>query len=188
MPFSYERLAIPDVILIKSFIYEDERGFFAETYKHSVFGAMGIGFPFVQDNHSRSKKGVLRGLHYQLRPKAQGKLIRVTSGEIFDVAVDIRLGSPFYGKWVAVMLSALNRNLLWIPAGFAHGFLAMEDDTDVIYKTTEEYEPSLDRGIIWNDEQIAIPWPMKEPIFSLKDAQLGSLMAAENNFLYGENK
>jgi len=185
MPFIFKRLEIPDVILIEPKIFEDGRGFFMETYKHSEFKKNGIEYEFVQDNHSKSKKGVLRGLHYQLKPMEQGKLVRCIRGKIWDVAVDIRKGSPWYGKWVAVELSEDNKLMLWIPPGFAHGFVALEDNTEVVYKVTKEYAPELDRGIIWNDPDIGINWPIEEPILSEKDKKLPKLKEAENNFVYG---
>lgn len=183
MPFEFIRLEIPDVVLIKPKVFEDERGFFLESFKYSDFVKEGIGPNFLQDNHSRSKKGVLRGLHYQLNPKAQGKLVRCVRGRIWDVAVDIRRGSPYFGKWVAVELSEENKYMLWIPEGFAHGFVALED-ADVLYKCTSEYDPALDRGIIWNDSDIGIPWPIENPLLSTKDAKLPRLMDAEINFEY----
>ncbi len=186
MPFKFTRLEIPDVILVEPVVFGDERGFFMETYKASDFKANGIPFDFVQDNHSKSQKGVLRGLHYQLNPKAQGKLVRCVKGKIWDVAVDIRKGSPWFGKWVAVELSEENKLMLWIPPGFAHGFVALEDDTEVIYKVTAEYAPELDRGILWCDPELGIDWPIKEPILSEKDAKLPKLKDAENNFVFGE--
>jgi dTDP-4-dehydrorhamnose 3,5-epimerase len=166
MPFTFTHLAIPDVILIEPAIFRDERGFFMESYKYSDFVAFGIKEHFVQDNHSRSVKGVLRGLHYQKHPKAQGKLVRVVVGEVFDVGVDIRLGSPTYGKWVGEVLSAENKRMLYIPPGFAHGFCVLSDVADVLYKTTEEYAPEYDAGIIWNDPEIGIQWPIEHPILS----------------------
>jgi dTDP-4-dehydrorhamnose 3,5-epimerase len=183
MPFEFIRLEIPDVVLIKPKVFEDDRGFFMETYKASDFAKAGIDFSFSQDNHSKSKKGVLRGLHYQLEPKAQGKLVRCIKGKIWDVAVDLRLGSPWFGKWIAVELSKENKCMLWIPAGFAHGFVALED-SEIIYKCTEEYDPTFDRGIIWNDPEINIPWPIKKPTLSPKDAKLPALKDAEINFYY----
>lgn len=185
MPFEFIKLEIPDVVLIKPLVFPDERGFFMETFKKSDFVRNGINYDFVQDNHSKSKKGVLRGLHYQLNPKAQGKLVRCIKGKIWDVAVDIRKGSPWYSKWVAVELSEENKHMLWIPPGFAHGFVALED-AEMIYKCTAEYAPELDRGIIWNDPELAISWPVKEPILSPKDAKLPFLKDAENNFVYKE--
>jgi len=198
MPFKFKRLAIPDVILIEPRILPDERGFFMESYKYSEFAAFGIKEHFVQDNHSRSGKGVLRGLHYQNPPKAQGKLVRVVIGEVFDVAVDIRSargikregniprakGSPTYGKWVGVKLSAENKRMLYIPPGFAHGFCVLSEEAEVLYKVTEEYAPDHEVGIIWNDPELAIEWPIKDPILSVKDAALPTLNDAENRFIY----
>jgi len=172
MSFTFTRLTLPDIILIEPQAFLDERGFFMESYKHSEFSAFGIKERFVQDNHSRSTKGVLRGLHYQKSPKAQGKLVRVVVGEIFDVAVDIRLGSPTYGKWVGEVLSADNKRMLYIPPGFAHGFCVLSEGAEVLYKTTEEYSPEHDAGIIWNDPEIGIQWPIEHPILSEKDARL----------------
>jgi len=185
MPFIFKRLEIPDVVLIEPKIFGDDRGFFMETYKYSEFRKNGIEYGFVQDNHSKSRKGVLRGLHYQLRPMEQGKLVRCIRGRIWDVAVDIRKGSPWYKKWVAVELSEENKLMLWIPPGFAHGFVALEDNTEVVYKVTKEYAPELDRGIIWNDPDIGIEWPIENPILSEKDSKLPRLRDAENNFIYG---
>lgn len=183
MPFEFIPLEIPEVILIKPRIFADERGFFLESYKQSEFAKAGINFNFVQDNQSMSKRGVLRGLHYQLEPKAQGKLVRCIKGKIWDVAVDIRKGSPTFAKWVALELSEENKFMLWIPPGFAHGFVALED-SEIIYKCTAEYDPTLDRGIIWNDPDIGITWPISDPILSEKDAKLPRLNKAENNFDY----
>ncbi|HDD43863.1 MAG TPA: dTDP-4-dehydrorhamnose 3,5-epimerase [Candidatus Desulfofervidus auxilii] len=183
MPFKFKKLEIPDVILIEPVVFTDERGFFIETFKTSDFKANNISYEFVQDNHSKSRKGVLRGLHYQLKPMEQGKLVRCIKGKIWDVAVDIRKGSPWYRKWVGVELSEKNKLMLWIPPGFAHGFVALED-AEVIYKCTKEYAPQYDRGIIWNDPELAIHWPIKNPILSLKDANLPNLKDAENNFEY----
>lgn len=167
---------------------EDQRGFLLETYKRSEFAAAGIPDVFVQDNHSHSVRGVLRGLHYQKPPKAQGKLITVSRGTIFDVAVDIRQGSPTYRRWVGVTLSSEDRRMLYIPAGFAHGFCALSDEADVVYKVTEEYAPELDRGILWNDPDLAIAWPLPQPILSRRDAQLAPLRAADNSFVYEGNR
>mgnify|MGYP000459835698 FL=1 len=184
MPFKFQRLEIPDVILIEPEVFSDERGFFMETYKHSEFSAFGIKEHFLQDNHSRSAKGVLRGLHYQNPPKAQGKLVRVILGEVFDVAVDIRKGSPTYGRWVGVVLSSENKRMLYIPPGFAHGFCVLSDVAEVLYKVTEEYAPECEAGIIWNDPEIGIQWPIKDPILSSKDARWPSLKEANNQFVY----
>ena len=178
MPFKFQRLEIPDVILVEPEVFSDERGFFMETYKYSEFCAFGIKEHFLQDNHSRSVKRVLRGLHYQNPPKAQGKLVRVVVGEIFDVGVDIRRGSPTYGKWVGEILSAENKRMLYIPPGFAHGFCVLSDVAEVLYKTTAEYAPECEAGIIWNDPEIGIRWPIEHPILSAKDAALPPLREA----------
>jgi len=178
MPFKFQPLEIPEVILVEARHFEDERGFFMETYKRSPFAAHGIAATFVQDNYSHSTRGVLRGLHYQAPPKAQGKLVIALRGQIFDVAVDIRPDSPTYGQWVAEGLSAQNHRMLYIPPGFAHGFCVLSDEADVSYKVTEEYAPELDRGIAWNDPDIGIRWPIASPILSPKDAQLPPLRRA----------
>jgi len=166
------RLAIPDVILLEPKVFGDERGFFFESYnRHAFLDATGLGVGFVQDNHSRSTRGVLRGLHYQLPPKAQGKLVRVVVGEVFDVAVDIRKGSPTFGKWVGEMLSAENKRQMWIPPGFAHGFLTMSDAAEFLYKTTDYYSPEHERCVRWDDPLLAIEWPQGvKPLLSAKDA------------------
>ena len=184
MGFRFYRLEIPDVVLIEAQTFDDHRGFFLETYKRSEFAANGITEVFVQDNYSHSTRGVLRGLHYQKHPKAQGKLVVVLKGEIFDVAVDIRKGSPTYGKWVGVALSAENSHMVYIPVGFVHGFCALSDETEVIYKVTAEYTPELECGTIWNDPEIGIQWPIGEPILSCKDARLPLLKNANHNFMY----
>lgn len=163
-------LSIPDVLLIEPKIFEDNRGFFFESFNHRQFeDYLGHKTKFLQDNHSMSMKGVLRGLHYQTKPKAQGKLVRVTSGKVFDVAVDIRKLSPTYGKWVAEILSAENKKQLWIPEGFAHGFLTLSDSAEFLYKTTNYYSSEHERVIIWNDEKIKIKWPSSNVILSSKD-------------------
>ncbi len=184
MPFESRRLEIPAVILIEPVVFSDDRGFFAETYKASDFRNHGVPDTFVQDNHSLSAKGVLRGIHYQLHPRAQGKLVRVIRGSVYDVAVDMRKGSPYYGKWVTAELSRENRHMLWIPPGFGHAFQALEAFTEVIYKTTEEYDASLDRGILWCDPELAICWPLEDVVLSPKDAGLPPFREAENNFRY----
>ena len=183
MPFNLRRMTIPDVLLIEPKRFEDERGFFAEIYKLSEFSANGISPTFVQDNHSHSVEGVLRGLHYQKDPRAQGKLVSVIKGRIFDVGVDIRRGSPTYGEWVGAILSHEDGRMLYIPPGFAHGFCVLSPEADVIYKVTTEYAPKLDRGIVWNDPMIGIQWPISDPILSSKDAGLPSLEEADNNFV-----
>lgn len=178
---------IPDVILIKPKVFGDERGFFMETYKKPLFAANNINEEFIQDNHSKSAKGVLRGLHYQLNPKAQGKLVRCVSGAVFDVAVDIRRDSPTFGKWAGFELSATNKHMLWIPPGFAHGFLTLEDNTEFLYKTTNGYAPELDRGIKFDDPAIGIDWPqISGLLLSEKDKQQPLLKDAEINFVYGK--
>ena len=160
MPIEVVQTALPDVLLIKPRVFEDARGFFFESFnKREWVDATGVDCEFVQDNHSRSDKGVLRGLHYQLPPAAQGKLVRVLVGEIFDVAVDIRRSSPTFGKWVGHRLSADNKLQMWIPEGFAHGFLVMSDIAEIHYKTNNYYDPAKERGISWNDDSLAIKWP-----------------------------
>jgi dTDP-4-dehydrorhamnose 3,5-epimerase len=169
--------AIPDIISITPKVFEDERGFFWESYQKQRFSEAGIPFDFVQDNHSKSHHGTLRGLHYQIR-QPQGKLIRVISGEIFDVAVDIRRNSPTFGKWVGDYLSAANKKMLWVPAGFAHGFYVTSSDAEVLYKTTDYYAPQWERTIVWNDPTIGIKWPITEgvfPVLSPKDT-MGKLL------------
>ena len=170
-------LAIPDVILLEPRVFGDERGFFFESFNQRVFeDAIGHAVQFVQDNHSKSEQGVLRGLHYQLPPKAQGKLVRVVQGEVFDVAVDIRKDSPTFGQWVAEILSAENKKQLWIPAGFAHGFLTLSETAEFLYKTTDYYAPEFERSIIWNDPTINIHWPTDiTPQLSAKDQLAQSL-------------
>jgi dTDP-4-dehydrorhamnose 3,5-epimerase len=172
--------ALPDVKLIEPQVFGDDRGFFLESWKARTFAEAGIDATFVQDNHSRSARGVLRGLHYQVvRP--QGKLVRVVAGRAFDVAVDIRRASPRFGRWVGYELSAANKRMLWVPAGFAHGFLALEDGTDFLYKCTDYYAPEHDRSIRWNDPAIGIEWPLDgiEPILSPKDEAAPPLAEAE---------
>jgi dTDP-4-dehydrorhamnose 3,5-epimerase len=182
MPFEFINLSISDVIMIKPKVFQDDRGFFAETYKYSDFLKYGIKENFFQDNHSRSSKNVLRGLHYQKIPRAQGKLVRCVKGEIFDVAVDIRKKSPHYGKWVGARLSEENKTMLYVPPGFAHGFLVITDIAEIIYKTTDEYSFQDERGIIWNDPDINIDWGIDEPLLSGKDKILPLLKDADNNF------
>lgn len=161
--------SLPGVLIIEPKVFGDERGFFMETYRADLFRAAGVDAVFVQDNHSRSARGVLRGLHYQ-EPNPQGKLVRCTRGALFDVAVDIRNGSPSFGKWLGIELSEANKLMLWIPPGFAHGFCALEDGTDLVYKCTAVYEPANDRSILWNDPDIGIEWPIASPLLSAKDA------------------
>ncbi len=182
MPFRFHKTAIPEVVLVEVKAFADDRGFFMETYKHSEFAANGIAETFVQDNCSHSIQGVLRGLHYQKAPNAQGKLVMAIAGEIFDVAVDIRRGSPTYGRWVGELLSAKSRRLLYLPPGFAHGFCVLSLEATVLYKVTAEYALQSDRGIIWNDPDIGIEWPVQVPTLSPKDAALPLLRDADNNF------
>jgi len=167
------RLKIPDVILFSPKVFGDERGFFFESFNQQIFEELtGLNPTFVQDNHSKSQKGVLRGLHYQLPPKAQGKLVRVVRGEVFDVAVDIRKSSPTFGQWVGVTLSAENKQQLWIPEGFAHGFVTLSETAEFLYKTTDYYAPEYECCIAWNDAEIGIEWQLTEaPILSGKDRQ-----------------
>ncbi len=182
MPFKFTLLEIPEVILIQAKKFGDDRGFFIETYKHTDFAHAGITGPFVQDNHSRSVKGVLRGLHYQKNPHAQAKLVRCLQGRIFDVAVDIRKGSATYGRWVGAELSGDNTLMLYVPKGFAHGFLVLSESAEVLYKCTEEYAPEDDRGIRWDDPAIDIHWPIAIPLLSEKDKTHPLLKDADNNF------
>lgn len=182
MPFTFAPLSIPDVILITPRVFLDPRGYFLETYKYSEFAAHGIRDIFVQDNHSHSAKDVLRGLHFQHPPKAQGKLVRAVRGAVFDVAADIRPSSPTFGQWVGEVLSDENRRMLYIPPGFAHGFAVLSDIADVSYKVTAEYAPEYDSGIAWNDPTLAIQWPVATPLISSKDAALPPLLAADIRF------
>ncbi len=173
--------AIPDVLILEPKVFGDERGFFFESYNKRVMAAAAIGAEFVQDNHSRSAKGVLRGLHYQIR-QPQGKLVRVIAGEVFDVAVDIRKRSPTFGKWVGMRLSAENKRMAWVPSGFAHGFVVLSDYAEFLYKTTDYWAPEHERCIVWNDPRLAIDWPVEgEPRLSAKDG-MGRLFAEAEVF------
>ena len=174
------RLAIPDVVLIEPKVFGDARGFFFESFNQRAFDeATGTSYQFVQDNHSRSSKGVLRGLHYQIQ-QPQGKLVRVARGRVWDVAVDIRKNSPTFGQWVGAELSEDNQHQLWVPPGFAHGFVVLSDSADFLYKTTDYYAPAHERCILWNDETLAIHWPAGiQPILSAKDAQGKAFVDAE---------
>ena len=174
-------LRIPDVILIEPEVFDDERGFFIESYQMERFATAGISYEFVQDNHSRSIQGVLRGLHYQIK-KPQGKLIRVVAGEIFDVAVDLRKASATFGQWVEAYLSAENKKQIWVPPGFAHGFYVISEYAEVLYKATDYYAPQWERSILWNDPRIGIQWPLingEQPNLSIKDANAICLDKAE---------
>jgi dTDP-4-dehydrorhamnose 3,5-epimerase len=169
MPFSFKTTALPGVVIIDPRVFPDDRGFFLEVYKKSEFAAAGMDVEFVQDNHSRSVQGTLRGLHLQRAPWAQGKLVRVVEGEIFDVAVDIRRESSTFGRWVSVTLSAENQRSVYIPAGYAHGFCVVSPYAQVLYKTTAEYAPEFESGVRWDDPVLAIPWPVSEPRLSARD-------------------
>lgn len=184
MPFQFEHLDIPDLILVTPQVFDDSRGLFLELYKHSDFLRGGIGEHFVQDNLSRSGRGVLRGLHYQKKPTAQGKLVCCIRGAIFDVAVDIRKGSRHFGKWAGVELSDNNRRMLYVPPGFAHGFQVLSESAEVVYKCTAEYSPHDDRGIIWNDPDLNIEWPLPNPVLSPKDLRHPVLKDADINYSY----
>jgi len=176
-------LSIPDVLLIEPIVYEDDRGFFFESYNLYEFKkATSLEIAFVQDNHSKSRKGVLRGLHYQLPPHAQGKLVRVMEGEVFDVAIDIREASPTFGQYVFEILSSENKKQLYIPEGFAHGFLSLSDTSELLYKTTDYYHPESERCILWNDETLNIDWPQNIDIhLSSKDLK-GAFFASSELF------
>ena len=175
MPFEFKRLEIPDVILIKPKVFEDERGFFMETYKKPDFEKAGIKGEFVQDNHSKSKYGVLRGLHFQKGPYAQAKIVRCIRGVIYDVAVDLRKNSPTFGEYVGVLLSEFNKYQLYIPKGFAHGFVVLSDVAEVVYKVDNVYAPDYEGGLIWNDPDVNIQWPIEDPIVSPKDQKWPTL-------------
>ncbi|MGC8622050.1 MAG: dTDP-4-dehydrorhamnose 3,5-epimerase [Caldisphaera sp.] len=183
MPFSFKRMEIPDVVLSTPKMFNDVRGFFSEIYKRTDFLAEYVPYDFVQVNLSSSKRGVIRGLHYQMKPMEQGKLVTVIKGKIYDVALDIRNGSPYYGKHVAVELNDQNRSLFWVPPGFAHGFQALEDSL-VVYFVTKEYSPPHERCINWRCEEVAVNWPLKDAIVIEKDSKCPKLKDAENNFLY----
>lgn len=175
-----ERLAIPDIVMIEPKLFGDDRGFFFESFNHKRFEeVISRRVSFVQDNHSRSVRGVLRGLHYQIK-EPQGKLVRVIAGEVFDVVVDLRKGSPTFGKWVGDILSEANKKQLWIPEGFAHGFVVLSESADFLYKTTAYYAAQYERCLAWNDPTLKIDWQIQEtPIVSAKDAQGLSLQEAE---------
>lgn len=180
--FTFAPLALPDVVLVQSDVHTDARGWFSEGYRRSDFTRAGLPMEFVQDNHSfSSRRGTLRGLHLQLPPAAQGKLVRAAAGSVFDVAVDVRSGSETFGRWVSAVLEG--GAMLWIPPGFAHGFCTLADDTLVVYKTTAEYDPRTERAIRWNDPQLAIPWPTQAPMLNAKDRDAPALNALRQEFL-----
>lgn len=172
MPFTFTPLAIPEVVRIQPQVFGDSRGFFAETYQEQAFHEAGITSRFVQDNHSFSMQGVLRGVHYQLAPFSQGKLVQVAAGRIWDVAVDVRAGSPTYGQWVGAELSDENHHALWIPPGFAHGFVVLSPSVHFLYKCTAPYAPAAERGFRWDDPAVAIAWPTREIQLSARDTRL----------------
>lgn len=173
---------IPEVLLLEPRVFGDERGYFYESYNKRIFrDVTGLDVSFVQDNHSRSVKGVLRGLHYQVR-QTQGKLVRCTLGEVFDVAVDLRKDSVTFGRWVGVHLSADNKRQLWVPAGFAHGFLVLSEIAEFLYKTTDYYAPEHERSILWNDPDLAIPWPLTEPPLLAEKDRLGQPLTEAETF------
>ena len=178
----FEPTRLPEVVLIKPRVFGDARGFFFETWQAQEFGAEGISMPFVQDNHSHSARHTLRGLHFQIE-QPQGKLVRVARGEVFDVAVDIRRSSPRFGQWVGVLLSDTNHHMLWVPPGFAHGYLALSEEIDVLYKCTDYYAPQHERAIRWDDPGLAVQWPLPTgvaPILSGKDARAPLLREAQS--------
>lgn len=178
MPFTFRKTEIDEIVVVDPQLYGDQRGFFLEIYRESDFRKWGIADLFVQDNHSFSKRGVLRGLHYQIPPRAQAKLVYVVQGSVWDVAVDVRRGSPTFGKYVSEELSDENRRMMYIPEGFAHGFCALTDNVHIVYKCTNEFSPEHDSGIRWDDEEIGIDWPIDAPILSERDRNLPSLREA----------
>jgi len=182
--FRFEPLAIPDVIRVVPERHGDARGRFMETYRRSAFREGGIDAAFVQDNAARSRRGVLRGLHFQVPPSAQGKLIRVVRGRVYDVAVDLRRGSPYRARWVGMELDPEEGALLWVPPGFAHGYCVLSEVAEVTYKVTAEYAPGLERGIRWDDPELGIDWPVDEPLLSPKDRGLPRLSSLELPFRY----
>lgn len=186
MPFRFAPTEIPEVVVVEADAFPDDRGLFMETYKRSAFEEGGIAATFVQDNFSHSRKDVFRGLHYQNPPHAQGKLVGALAGDILDVAVDIRKGSPTFGRYVTQVLSHDNHRMLWVPPGFAHGFLALGDDVAVAYKVTSEYAPQADAGIAFDDPEIALDLPIDKPLLSDKDVRLPRLADADNGFVYEE--
>jgi len=171
MPLIFTPAALPGVTIIEPKVFSDERGYLMETYKRSEFLAAGVDADFVQENHSRSEYGTLRGLHLQRQPKAQGKLVRVIDGTVFDVVADVRHGSPTFGQWVSVILSSENRRSLFVPAGYAHGFCVTSAEAQVVYKMTAEYAPELEEGIRWDDPVLGITWPISSPRLSVRDSR-----------------
>jgi dTDP-4-dehydrorhamnose 3,5-epimerase len=184
MPFTFKQLEIPGLVVIEAQRFDDNRGFFTELFKSSDFAAHGLPPAFAQENLSHSTRGVLRGLHYQVPPHGQGKLLTAVHGRIFDVAADIRRGSPTYGRWLGVELTAENGLMFYVPPGFAHGFCVLSDEGTLLYKVTVEYAAECERGIIWNDPQIGVEWPIAEPLLSPRDTALPPLHEAENHFVF----
>lgn len=181
----FQETEIGGVFIITPKVFEDERGFFMETYKKSLFAEVGINIDFWQDNHTKSSKGVLRGMHYQCNPYPQAKIVRCISGSIYDVALDIRKSSKSFGKWVGTVLNAENKNMLYIPEGFAHGFLSLEDNTEVMYKTSSEYHPERDCGVLWSDPDVNIDWSIGEiKVLSQKDKIQPLLKAIKEENLF----
>jgi len=180
MPYTVTPTALPEVLILEPKVFGDARGFFFESFNQRDFAqATGLDLQFVQDNHSRSVKGVLRGLHYQIQ-HPQGKLVRVTQGEVFDVVVDLRRSSPNFGKWDGVLLSADNKRQLWVPPGFAHGFVVISDTAEFLYKTTDYWYPEFERSLLWNDPAVGVQWPLQaEPQLAAKDAAAKTLAEAE---------
>jgi dTDP-4-dehydrorhamnose 3,5-epimerase len=180
VPFIFSRAPeVPDLVIVEPRVFGDARGYFMETYKRSDFAEAGIPEFFVQDNQARSAAGVLRGLHYQLPPKAQGKLVTCLEGRVWDVGVDIRTGSPTFGRWYGLELSAENHRAFYVPPGFAHGYVVLEDGSVVSYKCTDEYSPEHERAVRWNDPKLAVGWPVEVPVLSTKDEEAPPLEAAE---------
>jgi len=184
MSFHFDHLDIPEVIRVTPTRHGDGRGFFSETYRASVFEGAGIRDVFLQDNHARSSRGVLRGLHYQAPLRAQAKLVRVIQGEVFDVAVDLRVGSPTFGRWVGGVLSGDDGATLYIPEGFAHGYQCLSEHSELVYKVSSEFDAGLDGGIAWDDETAGIPWPLANPSLSARDRSLPSLAESNSPFTY----
>lgn len=184
MPFRFTRTAIPEAVVIDPRVFADERGFFLEAYKHSEFTAAGITETFVQTNRSRSAQGILRGLHYQKNPMAQAKLVWASSGVVYDVIVDLRRHGPSYGRWIAEILSAENKKMLYVPAGFAHGFCVLSAEAEIVYMTSEEYAPDLEAGILWNDPDLRIDWPVSNPRLSDRDRRWPGFNSADHTFSY----
>jgi dTDP-4-dehydrorhamnose 3,5-epimerase len=184
MPFRFTRTAIPEAVVIDPRVFADERGFFLEAYKRSEFTAAGITETFVQTNRSRSAQGILRGLHYQKNPMAQAKLVWASSGVVYDVIVDLRRHGPSYGRWIAEILSAENKKMLYVPAGFAHGFCVLSAEAEIVYMTSEEYDPDLEAGILWNDPDLRIDWPVSNPRLSDRDRRWPGFNSADHTFSY----